>query len=218
MKKNNSLLLSFRREDGALAIEGMIILTVTIFFLVFLLGFGFLFYQRWLVSAVANDTAARIAQNYAYPMTDPVMGFVDSSLKSSLSPYRYIGSSLKDSNAEKAEKYAVWRLDATDFAYAVSEPDIHVETMYDDFAQRHIVVDITVEYEIPFGGALAFFGLDKTVKYHATGRAVIMDVSDYMYSVTTLKTISNQTFKSKIIGTIDAVLGLINTIRDAIED
>ena len=33
------------------------------------------------------------------------------------------------------------------------------------------------------GGALIFFGFDKTVKYHATGRAVVMDVSDYMYGV-----------------------------------
>jgi len=218
MKKNSRMLLSFRRDDGALAIEGIIILTVLIFFLVFLMGFGFLFYQRWLVTMTANDTATRIAQSYAYPTTDPVMGYVNSGLKSSLSPYRYIGSSLKDRDAEKAEKYAEWRLDATAFAYAVSEPEIHVETMYDGFAQRHIVVDITVKYEIPFGGALAFFGLDDTVTYHATGRAVIMDVSDYMYSVTTLNTLTNQTFRSKVVGMVDSILGLINTIIDALED
>jgi len=182
------------------------------------MGFGFLFYQQWLVVNTANDTAYRIAQSYAYPNTDPVMGFVNASLKSSLSPYRYIGSSLKDDNAEKGEKFAEWRLDATSFAYAVSEPEIHVETVYDAFAQRHIVVDIKATYEIPFGGALSFFGLKDTVTYHATGRAMIMDVSDYMYGVNTLNAITGSTLKSEIIKTVDSILGLINTIRDAMED
>jgi len=69
------MLSSWRRaKDGALAIEGIIILTILIFFLVFLMGFGFLFYQQWLVVNTANDTAYRIAQSYAYPNTDPVMG------------------------------------------------------------------------------------------------------------------------------------------------
>ncbi|MBE6658118.1 MAG: hypothetical protein E7604_06715 [Ruminococcaceae bacterium] len=213
------MLSSWRRaKDGALAIEGIIILTILIFFLVFLMGFGFLFYQQWLVVNTANDTAYRIAQSYAYPNTDPVMGFVNASLKSSLSPYRYIGSSLKDDNAEKGEKFAEWRLDATSFAYAVSEPEIHVETVYDAFAQRHIVVDIKATYEIPFGGALSFFGLKDTVTYHATGRAMIMDVSDYMYGVNTLNAITGSTLKSEIIKTVDSILGLINTIRDAMED
>lgn len=217
--KIKSLLTSWRNaRDGALAIEGIIILTILIFFLVFLMGFGFLFYQQWLVVNTANDTAYRIAQSYAYPNTDPVMGFVNAGLKSSLSPYRYIGSSLKDDNIDKGETYAEWRIDATSFAYAVSEPEIHVETVYDGFAQRHIVVDIKATYEIPFGGALSFFGLNDTVTYHATGRAMIMDVSDYMYSVNTLNAITSTTIKSDIITMVDAILGLINTIRDAMED
>ena len=217
--KMKKLLSSWRRkQDGALAIEGIIILTILIFFLVFLMGFGFLFYQQWHVVNTANDAAYRIAQSYAYPNTDPVMGFVNASLKSSLSPYRYIGSSLKEDNAEKGEKYAEWRLDATSLAYAVSEPDIHVQTVYDGFAQRHIVVDISAEYEIPFGGALAFFGLDDTVTFHATGRAMLMDVSDYMYSVNSLNAITTSTLKSDILKTVDSILGLINTIIDAMED
>ena len=47
---------------------------------------------------------------------------------------------------------------------------------------------------------------------------MIMDVSDYMYSVNTLNAITSTTIKSDIITMVDAILGLINTIRDAMED
>ena len=66
-----------RDERGALMLDGMIAMTVTILMLVFLMSFGFLLYQQWMVSNIANDTATRIAQSYAYPNTDPVIGYVN---------------------------------------------------------------------------------------------------------------------------------------------
>ena len=54
---------SWRTEErGSLMLDGMIAMLITIMVLVFLMSIGFLFYQQWTVSMVANDTAARLAQ------------------------------------------------------------------------------------------------------------------------------------------------------------
>lgn len=218
MKKERIKEFLSREDQGAMAVEGVIMMTLMIFLLVFLLSFGFLFYQQWAVAYSANDAATRVAQSYAYPNTDPIMGFINGSMKASLSPYRYIGGKLKEKNVHKAEVYALWSLNNGSLAYAVEEPEIIVETVYDAFAQRHVVVDITATYEIPFGAALEFFGLDGTVTYHATGRAVCMDPSDYIFSVNTAKALADQTLGSKVAGAVNAVLSLISNIMDALED
>lgn len=206
------------REEGAMAIESMIVLIILIFFLVFLLGFGILFYQQWAVTFTANDTASRLSQSYAYPNTDPIMGYVSGEMKAALSPYRYITANLESGNQEKGEKYAAWCLERCSLAYPSGEPEIVVETVYDAFAQRHVVVDITATYDIPFGGALKFFGLDDQRTYHATGRAMCMDISDYINSVNTANSICGTSFNSKIYSLIDSVLSVINTLIDAAED
>lgn len=203
-----------RRERGALEVEGLIIMTMMIFLLVFLLSFGFLFYQQWVVSFTANDTATRIAQSYAYPNTDPVMGYINQSMKSSISPFRYLGSHLSEGNKDKGETYATWCLKTASLSYAEGEPRIIVQTIYDDFARRHIVVDITARYEIPFGGALEFFGFDGHVTYHATGRAVCQDLSDYVIGVQVAKSLTGETFGSKIVGTYNSVVKLIENAKE----
>ena len=218
MKNERIKKFLFREDRGAMAVEGIIIMTMLIFFLVFLMSFGFLLYQQWAVVYAANDAATRTAQSYAYPNTDPVMGFINSSMKASLSPYRYLSSNLKEGNVHKAEAYARWSLERGSLATAVDEPEIVVETVYDGFAQRHVVVDITATYEIPFGLALEFFGMDSTVTYHATGRAACMDVSDYIYSVNAAKSLADQTLGSKVAGAVNKVLGLISNVIDALED
>lgn len=198
--------------EGMMALEGLIILTLVIFLLVFLTSFGFLLYQQWNVSLAANDTAMRIAQSYPFPQTDPVMGFQNEDMRADMSPYRYLFGSLEEKNRTKAEKYLRWSLSAGGLAAAVGQPDIEVTTSQDAMARRHVEVEVTARYEIPFGGVLEFFGMDGTVEYHAVGRAVCVDVSDYINTIDTLKAVTGESFGSKFIKTIDSVIGMIQDI------
>ena len=207
-----------QHEDGMAAIEGLFILTFMLFFLMFLLSIGFLLYQQWHVTLIANDTATRIAQSYAYPNTDPVMGYVDGSMKASMSPFRYLTGRLERKNMIKGTKYADWSLDQLSFAYETGNPQIEIKTVFDDFAQRHVVVNITAEYEIPFGSVLEIFGMEKTVTYHGSGRAMVTDLSDMVYSCNTMKTLTSETLGSTIVKAVDKVGGLIHSIMDALED
>ena len=80
-----------------------------------------------------------------------------------------------------------------------------------------MVRTIQAEYEIPFGGALEYFGLSRTVTYSGTGEAVCVDILDYVNTVDTFKALTDQTFGSKALGAVNSILGTIRKIRDLFE-
>ncbi len=206
----------FQREDGAMMLDGMIAMLVTILVMVFLMSLGFLFYQQWIVSNVANDTASRVAQSYAYPNTDPVIGYIDVELMDHVSLFRYMGDDLETENAEKAENYAAWALQLSSLAYPVSPPQIDVQVLSDSLARRHIEVTVQAEYKIPLGGALKYFGLSDTFTYEATGYGVCMDLLDYIHTVDTVKTLSEDTISSKFLGTVDSFLSMLGKLKELV--
>lgn len=206
-----------REDNGSLMLDGMIVMLMTIMILVFLLGFGFLLYQQWAVSNIANDTAVRIAQSYVYPDTDPVIGYVNVDLIEGVPLFRYAGNKLMKKNESKGQKYAAWSLEKSSFAYPVAPPNIRVDTKYDGLARRHVEVVIQAEYEIPFGGALEYFGLSRTVTYTGTGEAVCVDILDYVNTVDSVKSLMNQTYGSKAVGAGKAVLGMIKKVLKVFE-
>ena len=185
---------ALHREEGMATLEALILLTLTLIIMLFFLGFGFLFYQRWVVVQVANDTATRIAHNYAYPASDAVTGYMDSATRAVLSPYRYFNSTyegMRQINADKAVSYAKWTLKMSSLAYLEGEPDIDVKVEHDGFAIRHVSVTIDARYRVLFSGALNYWGMGGTQNFHYTGYAQIVDLSDYINSVGTVKDLSD---------------------------
>lgn len=203
-----------KEDGGSMMIDGMIAMLFTILILVFLMSIGFLFYQQWIVSQVANDTATRVAQSYVYPNTDPIMGYINVELIDNVSIFRYMGDTLAEENSEKGEKVAAWALKQSSLAYPVSDPEILVETKYDSLARRHVEVTVTAEYEIPLGGALQYFGLDKTITYTATGEAVCIDILDYVNTVDTFKALTGKTFGSKALGAVNSIISMVDKLID----
>lgn len=201
-----------RSQEGMEAVEGMIILTLMIFILVLFLSFGFLFYQQWIVSSVADDTAVRIAQTYAYSDADPVTGYISRAMKLSVSPFRYMGGTLAEKNSDRGTQYALWSLDQVSLAYLTSEPEVEVTTVHDSYAQSHVEVHIAATYEIPFGGALEYFGIPGKVTYHATGYAVTTDVSNYLRSVDTLSALAGTTMGNPGVELVNDILGAVEKI------
>lgn len=195
-------------------IDGMVAMLFTIMILVFLMSIGFLFYQQWIVSQVANDTATRVAQSYVYPNTDPIMGYINVEQIADVSIFRYMGDTLAEENGDKGEKVAAWALKQSSLAYPVSDPEISVDTKYDSLARRHVEVTITAEYEIPLGGALQYFGLDKTITYTATGEAVCMDLLDYVNTVDTFKALTGNTFGSKALKAVNSIVSMVDKLID----
>ena len=125
-----------------------------------------------------------------------------------------LGDTLAEENSEKGEKVAAWALKQSSLAYPVSDPEILVETKYDSLARRHVEVTVTAEYEIPLGGALQYFGLDKTITYTATGEAVCIDILDYVNTVDTFKALTGKTFGSKALGAVNSIISMVDKLID----
>lgn len=171
------------QEDGMEAIEGLLIITLMLFVLFYIWGYGFLLFQKFVVVHAADEAAIKIAQTYAYSEADPITGYISKATKSSLSAYRYIGEELQKKNTERAEKYGKYLLKTGSLVARKGEPTIETQIVYDGPAQKHVVVKIHVEYYIPFGNFLEFFGVKGTCVYSATGRAVCQDISHYINTV-----------------------------------
>lgn len=200
--------------DGLEAVEGLIVITLVMIVLVFFLSFIFFLYQQALVVNAANDTATRIAQSYAYPNTDPVTGYISRTMRISLNPFRYMGQDLDNKSAEKGEKYARWYLDLANLAFSDGEPDVSVQTISDGLAQRHVEVVVKATYQIPLGGILELIGLPDTVTYQCTGRAPCIDLNNYIYAVNSLDALTHSTLGSEALGMVDAILGLVQDIKE----
>lgn len=174
----------WQQESGMEAIEGLLVITLMLFVLLYIWAYGFLLYQNWAVQYVATDTASRIAQTYGYCYSDPITGYISHAARVSLSPYRYKDDSdekIEDVNANRAEKYAAYSLKKVGFAKSNSL-DIEVKTVKDALALSHVEVQIKAKYEIPFGFAMKYFGQESYREFTATGRAVCLDIQHYIYT------------------------------------
>lgn len=214
--KMRTKLRQLREETGMEAIEGLLVITLMLFVLFYIWAFGFLLFQNWSVQYVANDTASRIAQTYAYPYSDPVTGFVSEAARVSLSPYRYRSDSaepIDGTNATRGQKYAIWSLKNAGFTQAQTT-DVQVETVYDNLTQRHVEVTITATYEVPFGFAMKYFGQSPYRTYKATGRAVCVDIQHYIYTADTMDTLGDiigSGIGSSFVKTLEKMVSLFKT-------
>ena len=208
------------QEDGMEAIEGLLVITLILFVLLYIWAYGFLLYQNWAVQYVATDTASRIAQTYAYPYSDPVTGFVSASIRAKLSPYRYQDGTIAQNNAARAERYAKYMLKNTVFS-PEQNIKIRVETVHDNVAHQHIEVTVTAVCEIPFGFAMKYFGQSPYRTFTATGRAVCTDIKHYIYTIKTIDSFEDNIglgIDSRFIKTIENSIKLIKDFGGWLND
>lgn len=179
-----------KAEDGMATIEAVILLTFTLFLLLMFLGFGFIYYQYWVVAHTANDTATRIGQNYAYCTNDLVSGYITEDMRQALSPFRYASETLETVNQGRAIDYAKMSLRKASLAIETRKPYVEVKIVRDSLARRHVEVTIDAEYRLLFSYALDYFGFDGTPEYRYTAYAQIVDLQDYIQTVGTVKDVT----------------------------
>jgi hypothetical protein len=200
---------------GEIMIESMLVIIVTIFVLLVLVGLGFRLLQQWNVNAVAEDTAAKIAQTLKLGYSDQVMGYTSTEDLEKIDKYRYfLSASVQDTtsiNETKGEEYARYRLGLTSLVISpfAKTPEVKVEIVSDGVVRRHVEVTITGEYEVLFSDLLDKTPLQPTRVYSAHGYAEAPDLLDY---VTTTDFLAYQAslgpLDSTIVSIIDTILGL----------
>lgn len=188
-----------RSETGEVMLEGMIIVTLTIFLLVWLLGLGFLYYQRYVTTIVTNDAAVKIASTYNNPSSDIIMGYVTTEDLSQRDLYRNFSSgknsgSLHSTNQDRAAAYVKYILNKANFAGTVAEVKVELEVVTDSLVRKHIKLTTTCTYNTPFGAVLDMFGFGSQSTYRAVACADCTDIADYISTVQFAATASTGEF------------------------
>lgn len=174
---------AIKRETGEIMIEGMIIVILTVFLMLWILAIGFLHYQRFIVTAVVNDAAKKVAATYNNPTSDMVMGYISVEDLSARDLYRSLNTySLKSANEGRAKSYIQYMLKKLGFSDMVNNIDITLKFQTDNIgsSRGHIVLKATCTFNTPIGEALDFFGMNKITSYDCCAYAECQDLANYI--------------------------------------
>lgn len=199
-------------ERGAIMLEGMVVTVITLFVLIWILGLGFVYYQRYLTTVVTNDAAAKVASTYNNPNSDIIMGYVSTEALSGRNLYRrFAADGLQSTNEERAGAYVRYILDKANFTGVVDNVDVELKLVMDSTLRRHVELTTTCTYNTPFGEGLEMFGMEGVHTYQVKSCADCTDYADYVSTVDYGYAWSDGTF-TKGMGIIDSAIGLINSL------
>ena len=170
-----------KRESGEVMLEGMIVMVITLLMIVWILGVGFLYYQKYTVRIVTNDAARKVASTYDVPESDIIMGYV--SAENVGNKVLKMSDTLTHANKLRAESYVKYVLDKTNFYGTVQDVSVTVTPTADALGRSHVKVMTVCTFKTPFGAALRVFGMSEVAKYSVTAYADSTSLTDYISTV-----------------------------------
>ena len=174
-------------ESGEIMIEGMFIMIVTMFILFWLIGLGFLYYERYIITIINNDAAKKIAATYNQPSSDMIMGFTSTFNVTHRPVYRHLDPVNELGTYAvaklKTENYVKYMLDITNFPGAVDSVDVDIHVKVDSVTRKHVIVTSSCTFWTPMAGVFDFFGMGRTQDFEVTSYAEVIDYSEYVAAV-----------------------------------
>lgn len=201
-----------KHDAGEIMIEGTIIMVLTMLIMVWILGVGFVYYQRYLVTAITNDAAVKIAATYNNPDSDIIMGYITTENLSERDLYRnFNNNSLFAVNESKADAYVQYLLKKTNLAGTIKEVNVEMKLVQDNALRKHVEITTICTFNTPFGSALKLFGMKETATYKSVSRADCTDIIDYISTVDFASyQLSGAPLGSSVIKMINSLIGVFN--------
>ncbi|MBR4733742.1 MAG: hypothetical protein IK081_13340 [Lachnospiraceae bacterium] len=196
-KRENKIIYNKHGESGEVMLEGVIIMTITIFILIWLMGMAFLYYQRYVTTIVTNDAAVKVAATYTNPTSDLVMGYVSSEDISNKDLFRSLVESFATPgstaavNKDRARSYILYMLNRVNFNGIIQDVTVDMNVVNDTMSRSHIVITSTCEFKTPLGDVFSMFGLSRTQKYQVVSTAEYLDFSEFASTLGTAKYFEN---------------------------
>lgn len=203
MKQKNN-----KNESGEVMIEGMIVMVITMIMLVWILGIGFVYYQKYLVRTVTNDATAKIASTYDAPTSDIIMGYIN--VKDISKRELYSSPDLTEVNTARAESYIKYMLDKTNFSGVVDDVDVSLEYKADNLGRSHVEVTTECTFNTPFGEGLEMVGMSPDITYSVTSYAESTSLNDYASTVELSEALTDGTFL-KGSGFVEKTVKMVNS-------
>ena len=195
------------KENGAIMLEAMIVVTITLFVLVWLLGIGFVYYQRYTVRIATNDAAEKIAATYYNPTSDIIMGYIEP--KDFMVTYNTPG--LMSLNQSRAEAYVNYALSRANFVGVVQDIEVTMSIMSDAMGRSHIQLTTTCTFNTPILSAMNLFNTSGRHRYEVTSYAESTNLSDYLTAINLQNMLTNGSLL-KGTGFVEKMLSFIDNI------
>lgn len=200
-----------KKESGEVMIESTIVIVITLLMLVWILGVGFIYYQKYVVCIATNELAKKVAVTYDSPDSDIIMGYVSAN---DVSGKRiYFTSDVTQENEERADSYMKYMMDKANLFGTVKDVDVAVEHIDDATSRSHVKVTTECTFDTPFGIFLEFFGMSGTTTYRVSSYADSTDVQGHLSTIITTKAFAS----GAIVETPGCVKSTIDAINAFIE-
>ncbi len=208
---------SLKNELGEVMLEGMIVMIVTMITLVFILGIGFIYYQRYVVTAITNDAALKIADTYSNPKSDLIIGYIEPEELEDRDLYRWkVSDAIIELNTEKATKYVKYCLEKTNFNGVIGDVEVTLKFVSDSALRKHVDLETVCTFNTPFGFVLEFMGMDRNFTYKASARADCTDKIDYISNVDFQdRVISDNSFVNSAAGKV--IMSAVTLVKKLME-
>lgn len=197
-----------KRESGEVMIEATIVMVVTLLMLVWILGVGFLYYQKYVVRIATNDVANKIAASYDAPSSDIIMGYISANDLNKKTIYN--SDEMTELNELRTESYVNYIVEKANLYGTVEDVEVSLEHQKDALGRSHIKVTTECTFDTPFGEGLELFGMSGTQTYVVTAYADSTSLTDYISTVSVADALTNGSVL-KSPGFVDSTIKMINS-------
>lgn len=171
-----------KKENGEVVIEASLVVTIVMIFITIMLYIGMILYQQTLISVIANQTAANLAQIYSNNLKDPFTGYIDPDMIYQPITYNSVKTdAYMEVVKQKANVFAKYRLKSSS-VLAAENTSVEVDMVKkpNELMKSQLVVTIRASYDVPL---VSIFKVTGLVDFAATGRADCVDILEYINGV-----------------------------------
>lgn len=196
--------------SGEIMLEAIIIFPFVVFILLMVIALFSLYYQHWHYNNIANEIAMRVAATYRYSDSqndvDLLTGSISMDGYTDMARHRYLFSNGKMSTYAKtsASKIADKRKEAI---FAGEDLKVNTNILLDSVGRRHVVVELSCKYNVPFRGLLDKYGFDKLTTCKITTTADCLDYINYLSSVDYVVSISDPQILVDAVNFLSELMG-----------
>ncbi len=136
-------------ESGTMMIEATYCMVAVLFVLIFIMGFGFIYYQTVMFNIACNQCAEEVIQTYKLETVTHNYEVTQKAVED-VGKYRYFLGNIQKASKTHLNTLVNERLAATSFALDGGDATVDIKPFIDDIGRRHYAVTITKPYKYLF--------------------------------------------------------------------
>ncbi len=197
-------------QNGEVMLEAVLVLVPVLILLFALISISFLFYQKALITSVAEEISSDIAKNYKY--SEIAVGADNIDLtdvqKTKLFRTTFAKGSLASAHETRAENYVDWRVELSSLGLNPERINVTCKVMCTGIGRACVEVHIEQRSDFFLSGILDLLEIsDEKSMFSATSYSECSDMIGYT------STVNFAEYAGKKFNAFDSVANLYNSVR-----